>query len=649
MVVRGIVVDEDGAPLPGATVFAVADRTRTVDPGTRIWSDPALAVPVVTDADGRFALSYPAKDATLGLRARAPGHVLIAPASAAWPVMASADAETRIVLRRGVPVRVTVISDATGAPVKGADVQLFYPTGTPLHLVDPLDGDLTDEAGSATVTAPGGNVDLVVEARGFAQAVAWSLVVSPPLREVTIRVRAGGAVNGQVRGLDGGPVVGARVIMLRAPRYRGETRTDAEGRFRFLQVPAASDEDRESRRVLALVCDAEGFGRQQLTAAAPPEGGAIDVSFPLAALRPLEGRIRYPDGSPAAGLKVGYAAESGRPEWGWSHVAWDMSRFTVTGRDGSFRTEPLPPARVGLRAPFDPNSHEPTTTVEFPSAEPIEVVIQPPARSRTVVVLDSAGRRVPKATVMVHTREGNMRSGPATQTDAEGLVRVETPEGGAFTLVVDTPGAGLVVLPVEPGAVRDPIEVRLGAGRIEGRLVRLDGTPARVRLTLERSVGGASWSTLFRGWRGAVEADADGRFRIENVSGGTWRLHVLTEGMRIVENDRNVECDTAPFVRHVITLPEEAALTPVADVVEAGSDAPVPRTTRVVAEPDGGGESVQLVWRSDEKVWRAYGVAMPGAWTIRASAPGFEPAEARVRFRVEGPVERPRLVLRRER
>ena len=67
---------------------------------------------------------------------------------------------------------------------------------------------------------------------------------------------------------------------------------------------------------------------------------------------------------------------------------------------------------------------------------------------------------------------------------------------------------------------------------------------------------------------------------------------------------------------------------------------------RVTAVPEAGGDEI---WLRPDRLGRGFkagNFVAPGHWTIRATAPGYEPAEARVRLSPEGPVERPRLVLR---
>lgn len=84
----GVVVDEDGAPIAGATVRLAPDgatvwpRAPRLAPAEAAWRG---AFAVATDADGAFVLGVPEGDAPAFVQVRAPGHAGRVVLRAEWP------------------------------------------------------------------------------------------------------------------------------------------------------------------------------------------------------------------------------------------------------------------------------------------------------------------------------------------------------------------------------------------------------------------------------------------------------------------------------------------------------------------------------------------------------------------------------------
>ncbi|MBN8469209.1 carboxypeptidase regulatory-like domain-containing protein [Corallococcus exiguus] len=236
--VEGVVVDEAGKPLagrevrlhpeptPDPTMDLVTDHTQTDEAG-RFTLDAVEAGTVWLDVDDatfvpqRFAVELPSRD-------------------------------TRLVLRRGVSVSVTVLS-ALGAPVRNAQVKLWKrdARGESDH-----DG-ATDAHGQVTLQGvpPGRYVaEATVRERAVDVQAAQPLEVQEGApTSATLRLEEGRTLRGVVVSPQGLPLSGvavrAELLDAERPRYRGEpssisvfpdgVRTDAEGRFTLRSLSAA--------------------------------------------------------------------------------------------------------------------------------------------------------------------------------------------------------------------------------------------------------------------------------------------------------------------------------------------------------------------------------------------------------------------------
>lgn len=642
-VVTGIVVDETGAPVKGAVVFTAGWRGGTViEKEEEIES--VRAEP--TDEEGRFRLRLAGLRAgTIGVRARAPGFVVASPGNLGYPLQIDVRQEARITLHRGVALHIRVTDAADGRPIAGARVAAYAGAGYLLHTWPPVDADVTSAEGAADLVAPGGDVRVVAEAAGRAQGEVL-VRAAPPSAEAVVALGTGGTVKGTIIDPAGRPVAGAHLVMLRAPCARAEATTDAGGRFRFEHVPPAGKEPEPivAKRVVVLACDAEGYGRQFLSCEPPSEGGEIEVRFALAELATLEVHVRDARGSPVAGLRVSYGPEEGRVAWGWTTLR--VARAATTDVNGVFTAAELPPGRVALRIPFD--AEEPRY-VEVPASGPVEIVLAASAVARRVRVRTAAGAPVVKATVRAWSPiepGAGWRDRREGGTDADGLTTVSVPEVGPVTLVVVAPGGAIVAVPLVEGLRPDPIDIGLGEGRVQGRVLSLDGAPLRVRLapTLWLEAGGGVEEIA--GWQGAVEADVEGRFAFDRLAGDPVGVSVVGSGLSILEHER-ISPGTAPVTLHALTPAQVTALTASAEVVDAVTGAALRDSAKVTAVATAGGERATLLWSQNTGEHRAYAPLPPGEWTIRAEAEGYEPAEVRVTLAGSGSSPRPRIVLRR--
>jgi protocatechuate 3,4-dioxygenase beta subunit len=554
---EGLVVDDRGAPVPGARVSIGR---------ASIGSEPRDLPAVTTDEAGRFAVDGLAPE-TVRIDARRDELYL----EGARVRVRAGRAPVVLRMRRGMTLTVRVVAD--GAPLAGAQIErggdaiaVTGPDGAAEvrgvtaffdHLTVRAEGrgagSLAISGGSdpggrlerTVVLAPGAPLGgTVVDADGHAVAGATVLVVealvsatAEATSDASGRWRAGllaagtyrvqARAPGRARGpwnevvLDGAaPAADVVVALGRGGRIRGEVvdergaavagalceanggddgdeelvaRTDADGVFELTGVPAGSYE------VLA---------RTELRASRVEE---IDVEEDEVAtvrlvVEPSEvaGRVLRPDGSPVRGAEVGVRDD---PRYG-----------DVTDRDGQFELGALPPGRHVVEVAEDGRAAGSRRT----RAGDTEVVIrcQAPATLTGRVLL--AGQPMTWFAMLVAPCSRFSFVGEATGFHAEdGRFAFPVPQPGDLDVVLAGPGTARRSLTarVVPGQMVDLGDIELERGRtIRGRVVDADGRPAAGAIV---TIGGDSeeLDPIQRWFRCVFETitDADGRYVVEGV------------------------------------------------------------------------------------------------------------------------------------
>lgn len=216
--VTGIVLDEQGLPVPGASL--------AVD--LMCWHGDEVDPPTRTDAEGRFALEL-LPDCTMWLYASHDGQ------SARVLVGGLQGESITVQLLRDNDVIIHVVDAISHAPVRGV-----HATASQMPPCDhAVCADATgDDRGTVRLQRPHA---ALVAAPGYADNVlyferAWRLPEEGPLPiEQTVELRPLHRVVGTVLDAEGTPLAGARVYM----NFPGETVTDELGRFE-IEVPAGT-------------------------------------------------------------------------------------------------------------------------------------------------------------------------------------------------------------------------------------------------------------------------------------------------------------------------------------------------------------------------------------------------------------------------
>ena len=274
LVLRGLVVDEDGAPVAGATVdFGTASRF-TMGVGSERIAD------VGVDTGGRFRVAGLAPGQAVSLSVRAPGFMNARLQRVT--VDASLDAEeVEVRLRKAMELSGRVTDEVTGEGIEGARIR-FDQT-----VPDGDAGTESDRNGDFVLSEfPAGAGVLTARAGGY-KRLERSLAEAPsnPL-ELVLRPEPEIDVLGVVI-RDGAPVAGASVSIRSAVSV-----TDASGRFALKSSPGRA----------SLECRVPGGPR--------PSRRDIDVTASLGEITidvtpvTVRGRVTGPDGMPVAAASV---------------------------------------------------------------------------------------------------------------------------------------------------------------------------------------------------------------------------------------------------------------------------------------------------------------------------------------------------------
>jgi hypothetical protein len=260
---------------------------------------------------------------------------------------------------------------------------------------------------------------------------------------------------------------------------------DSDGRLRF---PVPEDGD------FTICVHAPGLSGRNVH--------SVRDDIELRPLGSIAGRVRFADGTPAAGVRVEAAT-------GWADEAPRDERAAVTGADGRFRIDGLASAvhHVLVEAGSGPSITPLRRDVDVPDESLDLVVTGAPAIEGRVV--DVRGR--PVFDVEVRARPTDKGPDMETRTDADGRFRLAGAGAGKYDVEVGEFG---YPFGTTKGAVAGKeIVMRAELGyKIAGRV--LDGA-GRPRTGCVVSAKGHRTRT-----------DASGRFVIDDIEGGLWDLEV---------------------------------------------------------------------------------------------------------------------------
>ncbi len=547
--IRGRVLGPEGRPVAGASVSASSE-------GSSSWQGPGAVVR--TGADGAYLLRglpagwarvHAAAEGLFQPGAEPPRDVPLVDRDRAQPrdsveVAAAGEAVLDIALAR-MGVLSGVVVDPAGNPLPGVSL-----------------GSLATDAGGRfrmTDARPRWPHRLVVRDPAW-WGEAGPFLVEPGEERSDLRVPVvpAGSVSGVVRGPDGKPAAGVRVLLERGapgdqppgPERAAGARwgwwqaacTDGAGSFRIGGLDPASLDwragglDREGREIrvpsLHLVLRAPGLPPRAVAVPEPGPGSreaVVEVDLPAG--RTLTGIVKGPGGRALAGVRVRVLpATRVRDRVLHGSAPWQagVPVRAATGEDGRFEARTLPegPWEVELSAP---GFHPRVLAAEEGSV--LEAALEPAVALRGKVTGGTAGGPVPGCLVTARV----LGAAEAWQTVAAAV----TGPDGSFEI----PGLGPVTheVRVEPPADSDwapdrrehapdgrtdlAIALRTGL-TLAGVVVDGEDRPvpgARVRLHPEDP-------KRRRDLPGIVTSGADGAFRFRGLEEGTYRISIQEPG-----------------------------------------------------------------------------------------------------------------------
>jgi hypothetical protein len=257
--------------------------------------------------------------------------------------------------------------------------------------------------------------------------------------------------------------------------------------------------------------------------------------------------------------------------------------------------------------------------------EPVELRLPDRSGRTTVRVVDARGRPVVGTLLQAKSGAPVIRSVASGTTDAAGTALLAGLPPDRATLHVFPPASVPLVRELDAAALggRD-VRIVLEGGAISGVARRGDGTPARVRLQLERHVGGCIEPGA------ACETDAEGRFEFGHLPEGMFRIgvvgdaHVLGAAMTwVTTGERDVRV-------WVIGTEEQARYHLEVVLLEDATGKPVPPASAFTTDfvPTGGTPGPRFRWGihgggSEPGRFVSHGPVPPGVYDVTLLAQGW--------------------------
>ena len=508
---------------------------------------PDAAVRVAREAraaDGRFLFAALPTDGRYDLRVE-PDRLAVA-AVAATDLVAGRDTALRVELARGATLR-GFVRDESGAPVASAAVEAktrgqWFGFDNRTVRAGKSGSDGAFELPAVTP----GRVLLTAELDGYLESdeTALDLQEGGVHGDLSVVLPSGAVVAGTVAWAGGGPAADVEVevdfdpaAMMGMGAFNarrgadGETRTDAQGRFRvgglgkgpFVVTagalpPGMEGADPKVAKRSRHVARADGV-----------QPGTLDLGLVLRELEGLAGRVVDVEGSPVREFTVhaqrvgqGMLASLGQPS---VEERFDDAegRFVLGGMEaGSWRVQ--------------------VAAEDFAPSEPVELALP---RAETDPELGFALVRAATVAGFVETPDGARFAGAKVELDngqpswQRALERgprepdAQSGDGGAFLLEGLRPGKLALVARSKEWAASLPVELDVAAGaRADGVVLVLrrggaltgevygdDGKPGVGRLVQTTE------PTRFEQQMGF--SDGEGRFRFDHLSPGTWQVVAL--------------------------------------------------------------------------------------------------------------------------
>lgn len=516
--VSGAVVDQAGAPIAGAKVYAMLmagwdTPKKVIYPTSDI---PSLIAQ--TDPSGQFAFRDLPKAAQVGFYVTSPGRARALTASDEPPFLpyAAGRSDIRIVMQPEATLKGQAVDSATGEGV--ANVKLMArPCGPGARGGMTGSTATTDAQGRfAFGGLPAGEYELMVWAFGDAPWVGSptraTAVVGQMPTEARVELTRGVRVEVTVVELDGAPVTQATVWANPAAGGPGRGSTTNDQGIAGIDLGPGEYRLNVNKRGYRPSADIP-----PLTVA---QGQPQQVRIEMVVLPDIRGIVRDRSGKAVAGATVRLLPQHGEE--------------VKTDKDGMFTMPDQPPLPEG--AGMEPKliirhpQQNLAAVVDVPQEGKLAEVTLSPAVTLACTVVDASDKPIPQAKVQTTLMLGRFGSrlgrGPAT-TDANGRCQVSAiPPGAKVEVRAEAEGYGSarqsLALDEDQAGIQtlDPFVLQEAHESISGVVVDAEDKPiphARVHAF------GPGQSN-----RQAV-ADKDGKFTIDKLVAGQVQLQALSE------------------------------------------------------------------------------------------------------------------------
>lgn len=552
----------------------------------------------LTGRDGRFALDDLPRGVTYDLLVEADGYL----GAEMRGVRPSGRGSVLIRLEPAGVLRGRVVDEASEA-VSGAVVALNRPGGRPDNpgerpVGEPLRRSVqTDADGRFELeTVPQGRVTLSVRAQGLVPLQDFEVTLPQPRSapELTLVLRRGARLEGQVKTTGGEPVPAVRIALDNSSGL-----SDAEGRYAIEGLEPGRHEVEivhpHYRRMSRPLKIEEGTNRFDVE---------LDAGVEVA------GHVVDPEGKPVAAAHVELATILSRSE-GRQHREYRAR----TGEDGRFLLHPVAAGRYRLQA-----SASGLAAAEL--AEPV-VVSGQPVDDLEIVLREGAtvsgrvlGLSAEELAVVAVTAQGAAGERPAS-VDAEGRYEVRDLPAGDWLLRASLWQGERQVearVPIGPSDRRVVRDLEFGRPVTLSGRVFFDGEPL------------AGSTVSVRGERFGIErnvtSDFEGGFVIQDLERDRYWLGVRSPQRLIVHNE------TVDLVEsREVEIRLEAA-TIAGRVEEEGSGEAIPAAI-LSLRPAEGTDFLIASSSQPDGTFRIVHVP-PGSYRLSVAAGGFAPAEREI-------------------
>lgn len=559
----GTVLDPSGVPL--ADVEIQATPPGDTFPNLPFRMEDPIAV---SGADGRFTIPDCLAGSTIDLSLR---HPLFQPAFLAGvkvPPLQPLVTTLRPLARLGVKV-----VDPDGQGIGGAEVMviLFRASSAGLtsvgrHEVLRFECDQQGRVEPQLIAPGRAQLSVIAPTWEYLSEVETT-VAEGKVNEVTLTLKPGAALHGQVRTTAGEPAVGAEVNpTVNAARWKGEILTDGAGRYRIEGLPIGKT---------GIEATLSGHARAVKTIELQPGPNQLDLELPEGLA--LSGVVRDEDQAPVAGAEVTARSAGG--------TFADEARM-VTAADGAFELAGLPPGSFALQASAPGFAPGASQTISL-NASPIRGIQIQLTRGATLSgrILGLPAELFPRTQVFAYNNPETEIPRVASP-GADGRFRIDNLGPGDWIVIAQvdqrrTSNKGqLTIAPGQSGATLDLTfdsgltlsgTVRFGAEPLAGAMLFLEGGQPFVQ-----SGGGT---------------DYQGDFSVGGLQPGTYDLQVQHYGTGLVfstqielAQDRTIELRIPQFSLSGIVVQSDDR-RPVAEAEVEARPTTQPRIGRLSSGP----------------------------------------------------------------